>query len=752
MFKSLLSLGRSTNYFVPKVDPKVKVETSLPLYGQIKEFHSHILVATGRTDWKEKVEHEKGTLMEALNQPSAKSKHGRYMVSASNIQPPDYSGTDDPSKPTTVLILPSFTFIDSVSQADVPDLIHRFVDSPVTEKSGIGPVTPTTPLIKRELERHLRPLGLDRDADDSRPGGAGIFFVSHVGGHKFSANVLIYRKKDQQMIWLARVRPEHCEGIVKYTLLQGKVVHPEDQLRGGFDRCRGVTSCRILATMDHQNSSEAAAQAVALRGELKVWEKQFLSDHQRKAGRDDIKQNRDIAAKYKEYGRLKNLEAALMRREKRAQDPEANSKKRKHTSSNGPDSNGPDREGATPRKSAKGIFATPSNPRTKLQPWDVDPYDSPSTFRRLFSPSTHRQNLPAPSPLKAAIGPTPQRDGKALGLFDMLSESGGSAPTPSAKKQGETLAAGFRTPSKPKTKIITAIPEEEEEEVSSKLSRTPASSTKQFYLANLFATPTTMRYAAMVEAEDEKETQVILPTQTAPTKHNAQIRLERRHSSDAPILAASTICWARAFASGAGSARDGRGEMEADLDMLREIEAEQEAANFQVPESQSFEHGKPYKKKGQKRTTRRVIMRPVLTKPKPAEPAAPVVDDSSDDELAAVPETQVQEVPPEVEEEGKPLKKIAMMLQIDDDPEYDEEPRPARSKSFSERIKEAVGMSKLKPKETPAPKAEPVPVKEEKQPRPKKYNPQAHANYRSLKIHHKRGSGGGRFPSKIRLS
>lgn len=100
----------------------------------------------------------------------------------------------------------------------------------------------TAPLIKRELERHLRPLGLDRDADDSRPGGAGIFFVSHVGGHKFSANVLVYRKNDQQMIWLSRVRPEHCEGIVKYTVLQGKVVHPESQLRGGFDRVRGLTS------------------------------------------------------------------------------------------------------------------------------------------------------------------------------------------------------------------------------------------------------------------------------------------------------------------------------------------------------------------------------------------------------------------------------------------------------------------------------------------------------------------------------
>jgi (2Fe-2S) ferredoxin len=194
------------------------------------------------------------------------------MVSASNIQPPDHLGKEiEADQPTTVLILPSFIFVDSVSQADVPTLIHQFIDSSINEKNGTGQICHeggmatrrceldyvvllcshkrrdarcgiTAPLIKRELDRHLRPLGLDRDADDSRPGGAGIYFVSHVGGHKFSANVLIYRKKDQQMIWLARVRPEHCEGIVKYTILQGKVVHPETQLRGGFDRVRGLTS------------------------------------------------------------------------------------------------------------------------------------------------------------------------------------------------------------------------------------------------------------------------------------------------------------------------------------------------------------------------------------------------------------------------------------------------------------------------------------------------------------------------------
>ena len=115
----------------------------------------------------------------------------------------------------------------------------------------------SAPLLKREFERHLRPLGLYRDLQDERPDGVGIYFISHTGGHKFSANVMVYRRADAvsgngegkavsgeaaQCIWLARVRPEDCEGIVKFTVLQGKVVKPERQLRGGYDRGRGVTS------------------------------------------------------------------------------------------------------------------------------------------------------------------------------------------------------------------------------------------------------------------------------------------------------------------------------------------------------------------------------------------------------------------------------------------------------------------------------------------------------------------------------
>lgn len=152
----------------------------------------------------------------------------------------------------------------------------------------------SAPLLRKEFERLLRPLGLYRDLHDERPGGVGIYYISHVGGHKFSANVMIYRHSSAverpkeanghangntngveeslqnlrvedsnnqevlldvnkaqeaegngeaaQCIWLARVRPEDCENIIKYTVLQGKVVKPERQLRGGFDRSKQLAS------------------------------------------------------------------------------------------------------------------------------------------------------------------------------------------------------------------------------------------------------------------------------------------------------------------------------------------------------------------------------------------------------------------------------------------------------------------------------------------------------------------------------
>lgn len=244
-------------------------------------------------------------------------------LSASNIPVPDeYHLANNDDRPTTVLLLPAFQIIDHVTPARVPDLIKYFInpsvttttplhslpartststpqegldgtpaaaDAPPDDVSSLTPLRTrssphaavillcsqrtrdarcgqSAPLLKREFERHLRAHGLYRDANDERPGGVGVHFISHVGGHKYAANVIIYRRRDfhwyakdgaaeeqhlaateeeaegaAQGIWLARVRPEECENIVKFTVLQGKLVKP-DQLRGGFDRQRGVTS------------------------------------------------------------------------------------------------------------------------------------------------------------------------------------------------------------------------------------------------------------------------------------------------------------------------------------------------------------------------------------------------------------------------------------------------------------------------------------------------------------------------------
>lgn len=224
------------------------------------------------------------------------------------------SGRSDYSEPTSVLLLPAFVIIENVTPDTVPELTTTYIDNAPTNTTPLSashipqmlqdPLPATSqltsrpsphralillcsqktrdarcgqsaPLIRKELERHLRPLGLFRDLDDERPGGVGIYFISHVGGHKYSANMMIYRRPDAfgldgleranldgdvcpmpskslasediekgaaQCIWLARVRPEDCEGIVKFTVLQGKVIKPERQLRGGFDRQRGVFS------------------------------------------------------------------------------------------------------------------------------------------------------------------------------------------------------------------------------------------------------------------------------------------------------------------------------------------------------------------------------------------------------------------------------------------------------------------------------------------------------------------------------
>ncbi|KAL8726531.1 MAG: hypothetical protein Q9166_006663 [cf. Caloplaca sp. 2 TL-2023] len=271
-----------------KYPSKFTVDEEDQLYGKVDAWDTHLLVATGTDDWVRDIADEKGSIMEAIAKGETKPTNGVNLMTHC-LYASSTSGSD--STPSTVLLLPSFTYIDNVTPTLVPTLISTYINLSPTNNTPLNSSIPqnpqapsapphgaiisplksrpcphrylillcsqrtrdarcgqSAPLLRREFERHLRPLGLYRDIHDERPGGVGIYFISHVGGHRYSANVMVYRRGDDlhdeaaQCIWLARIRPEDCENIVRYTVLQGKVVKPESQLRGGFDRGRGVFS------------------------------------------------------------------------------------------------------------------------------------------------------------------------------------------------------------------------------------------------------------------------------------------------------------------------------------------------------------------------------------------------------------------------------------------------------------------------------------------------------------------------------
>ncbi|TPR10060.1 hypothetical protein CAN33_0054580 [Aspergillus niger] len=429
---------------------------------------------------------------------------------------------------------------------------------------------------------------------------------------------------------------------------------------------------------------EMATQSANLRAELKEWERAFAdANGGRKAERSDIKKVPEIAAKYKEYSRLKALETSstTTKTDKNPVQLEERPKKRKHTSPNGPSTS---LTTSTPRKTAKGAaaFETPSKARpvATSHPSEVDPYDSPSVLRRLFSPSTHQ------TPLKTAIGPTPQRDGKALGLFDLLSDPRGA--------------------------------------------RTPASSGKKWMLSTLFATPTTWRYAMMenekqgprypayIRTDDTASKQT--ESQAGPNAEETPSFLRRatatrynpnNNAADDGGLSPIAVRKRPQFVGKGLSAlvqglRDMEEEqMQDDMDILHEIEAEQQQqAAGTITDSQTqqqyppTEESRPFKKKGQKRTTRKVRMKPVTAKPKP-EPQLPASDneeEEEDNEADIVPETQHLNIPGtethDTDDELNSIHSISMSEpDLDPDYDYDEEEEalskpPARRRSIRRRM------------------------------------------------------------------
>jgi hypothetical protein len=59
-----------------KYPRKFEIDETEELYGHVKGFSTHLVVATGKTDWVRDVADEKGSIMEAVDKGDAKPSNG----------------------------------------------------------------------------------------------------------------------------------------------------------------------------------------------------------------------------------------------------------------------------------------------------------------------------------------------------------------------------------------------------------------------------------------------------------------------------------------------------------------------------------------------------------------------------------------------------------------------------------------------------------------------------------------------------
>lgn len=452
----------------------------------------------------------------------------------------------------------------------------------------------------------------------------------------------------------------------------------------------------IISLLDTPKKLSLQTQAESLRGALKEFERNFAAAHDgRKPGKTDIKADTVVAAKYKEYNKVRDVLAGKSGIDTlNAPPPNVATGRRRHERTDSGIS-------LTPRRARHGGT---SSSTSRLHPNDLDPYDAPASV--------------SPKVLLSAIGPTPRRDGTVLGIFDMLPPSGSiksSQTTPSSRKRkldatqdnlNDEEARDWllaQTPSQRRSKradngdgnVASTTPSSRAATGQRKHSKTPISEGKKFMLNHFFATPSAVRFATMMNEEGggsaqnraesktplrdallglspSRENQVSAMANStppylkrsfsfkerllsasrgssasssanklnvSPTATRTGPRRALRNVKFAPKPLSQMIADQRNQNSGTQGDNGDHDDNDDDLEALREMESN--GMDVLVNDSQvngtaaEEEPVRIWKKKGQKRTTRRVIMRPVKMKaPDAPRYVADEDDDDDEDELA----------------------------------------------------------------------------------------------------------------------
>ncbi|MBI3944229.1 MAG: sucrase ferredoxin [Chloroflexi bacterium] len=201
-----------------------------PIAATVKPYDRHLVACTGRSDWPGKIDTEPGflsTFSLALER-ARRDLPQRYKFTASPA-PSRASAIPTPASGTDLLSFPNMTRYHGIREADIPDFIsevlvagqtgERWSPIPITgryllvcihaardERCGLcGPKTAAA------LEQALAARNLDGDIH--------VLRSSHVGGHRFAGNLLVY----PEGVWFGHVTADWVPRLVQNYLLQGQV-------------------------------------------------------------------------------------------------------------------------------------------------------------------------------------------------------------------------------------------------------------------------------------------------------------------------------------------------------------------------------------------------------------------------------------------------------------------------------------------------------------------------------------------------
>ncbi|KXL45022.1 hypothetical protein M433DRAFT_154690 [Acidomyces richmondensis BFW] len=361
------------------------------------------------------------------------------------------------------------------------------------------------------------------------------------------------------------------------------------------------------------DSNSLESQVAALKHELKLWESKFAAAHGgRKPSREDIKTEATIREKYRQYDQL-----------------------RRRTSL-------PKMKPATPtRAKSVGDMSREQNVLAERSGNEVSltPHRAVKNTTKLEVVEEEGQALePTPSFIRCALGPTPQKDGQVLGIFDVSLSATPSRRAKSAPS-GVEMQGVSATPSKSSAVVPALDPA---------LLATPQSSSKRRFLDVFTRTPLKRK------REDESRTPNSarrLFTTPAFLRRTCSLTTidEERLASGPPFKKRANFV--RSLSSIIQGLRQQEEErMDDEWDIMNEIEAEvqgevsqkksaspkpldedkrtvemplgpdqaTEGSDDDIRVELNGEDRKPWKKKGLKRQTKRVKMRPVLHRPEKA--------------------------------------------------------------------------------------------------------------------------------------